>query len=123
MTPHFATHELACRCGCGLLPDPDFMAKVEKLRVRVGFPLPVTSAARCPKHNRAVSGTGEDGPHTRRRAIDLGISRQQAFIVMRAAMELGFTGMGFQQKGDARFLHLDDLPDAPGQPRPTVWSY
>jgi len=29
------------------------------------------------------------------------------------------------QKGPhaARFIHLDDLPDAEGQPRPTIWSY
>jgi len=123
MTPHFTTAELQCKCGCGMLPAQDFMAKVETLRVRVGFPLPVTSAARCPKHNRAVSGTGDDGPHTTGRAIDFGISRQQAYIVMREALEMGFTGMGFQQKGNGRFLHLDDLQDAPGQPRPTVWSY
>ena len=123
MTPHFTNTELACKCGCGLLPDPGFMLKVESLRLRAGFPLPVTSAARCPKYNRAVSSTGDDGPHTTRRAIDLGISRQQAYIVMREALQLGFTGIGFQQKGGARFLHLDDLPNAPGQPRPTVWSY
>ena len=123
MTPHFTNAELACKCGCGLLPELDFMLKVETLRARVGFKLPVTSGARCPKRNSRVSGTGEDGPHTTRRAIDLAISRQQAYIVMREALALGFTGMGFNQKGDARFLHLDDLPDAPGQPRPTVWSY
>ena len=106
-----------------MLPAQDFMDKVEALRVRVGFALPVTSAARCPKHNRVVSGTGDDGPHTTGRSIDFGISRQRAYTVMREAFALGFTGIGVQQKGDSRFLHLDDLPDAPGQPRPTIWSY
>lgn len=106
-----------------MLPQVDFMEKIEILRVRVGFPLPVTSAARCPKHNRSVSGTGDDGPHTTGRAIDFGISRQQAYIVMREALTMGFTGIGIQQKGGGRFIHLDDLPDSPRQPRPTVWSY
>lgn len=34
-----------------------------------------------------------------------------------------FTGIGIQQKGGDRYIHLDNLPNAPGQPRPTVWSY
>jgi zinc D-Ala-D-Ala carboxypeptidase len=39
------------------------------------------------------------------------------------ALEQGFTGIGVSQKGAIRFIHVDDLPDAPGQPRPTIWSY
>jgi hypothetical protein len=35
------------------------------------------------------------------------------------AMEAGFTGIGVQQKGTGRFLHLDTLE---GDLRPTVWS-
>lgn len=99
------------------------MDKVEALRVAVGFPMRVTSAARCPAHNARVSGTGRTGPHTTGRAIDLGVSHGQAHAVLSKALEMGFTGIGVQQKGGGRFIHLDDLPNAPGQPRPTVWSY
>lgn len=123
MTPHFSHAELACKCGCGMLPAQDFMDKVEALRVAVGFPMRVTSAARCPAHNARVSGTGRTGPHTTGRAIDLGVSHAQAHAVLSEAVKAGFTGIGVQQKGGGRFIHLDDLPDAPGQPRPTVWSY
>jgi hypothetical protein len=35
-------------------------------------------------------------------------------------MELGFTGIGVQQKGTGRFIHVDLTV---GQNRPTVWSY
>jgi zinc D-Ala-D-Ala carboxypeptidase len=35
------------------------------------------------------------------------------------ALEAGFTGIGVQQKGTGRFLHLDTLENL----RPTVWSY
>jgi hypothetical protein len=42
---------------------------------------------------------------------------------MRLALAKGFTGIGVQQKGGGRFIHLDNLPNGPGQPRPTVWSY
>ena len=123
MTPHFDAKELACRCGCGMLPQQDFMDKVEILRVRAGFSMPVTSAARCPAWNAEVSHTGRSGPHVRKRAIDIAVSRGNAHRLLQLALEAGFTGIGINQKGDNRYIHLDDLPDAPGQPRPTIWSY
>jgi uncharacterized protein YcbK (DUF882 family) len=123
LTPHFHKQELACRCGCGMLPAPDFMDKIEALRVACGFAIMVSSAARCPEYNAKVSKTGERGPHTTGRAIDLAVDRKRAYIVLRYAVKHGFTGIGVQQKGDGRFLHLDDLPDTPGQPRPSIWSY
>lgn len=99
------------------------MDRVEELRVRYGKPLRVTSAARCPDHNSRVSGTGRTGPHTTGRAIDLGVSGADAYRVIQIALELGFTGIGVQQKGAGRFVHLDTLPNAVGCPRPWVWSY
>ena len=120
MTPHFPDSELACKCGCGMLPQQAFMDKIESLRVSLGFPLPVTSAARCPKHNANVSGTGPTGPHTTGRAIDLQVQGQRAYLVLSAALAMGFTGIGIAQKGGTRFIHLDDLA---GPTRPNVWSY
>jgi uncharacterized protein YcbK (DUF882 family) len=104
-----------------MLPNKEFMDKVEMLRNMVSFSLPVTSAARCAKHNASVSSTGSTGPHTTGRAIDLQVSRENAYIVLKMALETNlFTGIGIQQKGGARFIHLDDLT---GVGRPTVWSY
>ena len=123
MTPHFKKAELACKCGCGVLPQQDFMDKVEALRVAVGFALPVTSAARCPDYNAKVSGTGRTGPHTTGRAIDFGVDGSRAFAVVAAAAAMGFTGLGVNQKGDARFIHIDDLGSVGTRVRPWVWSY
>lgn len=123
MTPHFNASELVCQCGCGMLPKLASVERLERVRVRVGFPLPVTSAARCPKHNAAVSSTGENGPHTTGCAFDLGVDGAKALMLIIAAREEGFTGIGVNQKGKARFVHIDDLPNAPGQPRPWCWSY
>ena len=128
MTPHFSDAEVACKCGCGMLPAPAFMRKVEALREMWGKPMKVTSAARCPAYNAKVSSTGPDGPHTTGHAIDVEVARGDAFALLmligRAnARGLGITGIGVQQKGTGRFVHMDDLPDAPGQPRPTIWSY
>ena len=122
-TRNFTPAEVACKCGCGMLPEQDFMDRVQWLRDVVGFSLPVGSGARCPAYNAKVSKTGLAGPHTTGRAIDLEVDREKAYRVMAAAPSLGFTGIGVQQKGDKRFIHLDDLPNMPGQPRPTIWSY
>lgn len=121
-TKNFKPAEVACKCGCGALPSQEFMNDVQALRDMVGFPLQVTSGKRCPTHNNAVSRTGFDGPHTKD-AIDFAVSHGQALKLVRCALLAGFTGIGVQQKGDGRFIHLDKLPNEPGQPRPTIWSY
>ena len=102
-----------------MLPKEMFMGKVEALRVKYGKSLTVTSAARCPDHNAKVSGTGRTGPHTTGRAIDLAARGSEALQIVRMALEMGFTGIGVNQKGPSRFIHLDDLEDG----RPTIWSY
>jgi uncharacterized protein YcbK (DUF882 family) len=120
---HFTRNEFACKhCGENKTPD-DFIDKLDALREQCGFALPVTSGYRCPEHNSKVSHTGLTGPHTTGRAVDFGVRGDRAYKVMELAMRAGFTGIGLNQKGDARFVHLDDLPNAPGQPRPTCWSY
>jgi hypothetical protein len=42
---------------------------------------------------------------------------------MRLAIAAGFTGLGCQQKGAGRFLHLDLIPDSYAHKRPWIWSY
>ena len=120
MTKHFTKSELYCKCGCGMLPESDFMQKIEALRVEAGFPFPVSGAARCPKHNAKVSRTGLAGPHTTGRAIDITVSRAKGYRLLVLACKAGFTGIGLNQKGDGRFIHLDDL-ETPA--RPAIWSY
>lgn len=123
MTPHFTNAELTCKCGCGMLPVRDFMDRIETLRVICGFPFPITSAARCPDYNAKVSGTGRTGPHTTGHAIDIGVRGSQAHKLLTMALAAGFTGIGISQKGGGRFVHLDDLDNEPGCPRPYIWSY
>jgi zinc D-Ala-D-Ala carboxypeptidase len=123
VNPYFTNAEITCRCGCGMLPKPDFMEKVTRLRMKCAFPFPVTSAARCPEYNEKVSKTGRTGPHTTGRAIDIGVSHEKAFMLMQRALEMGFTGLGVSQKGEGRFIHLDDLMGEDGNARPRVWSY
>lgn len=121
---HFQWDDWACKCGCGQnLTKPEHALRIDELRERCDFPIWLTSGYRCPKYNAQVSTTGEDGPHTTGEASDLGVSRYQAYKVLKVATEMGFTGIGVQQKGKGRFIHLDDLHEPEHAPRPTIWSY
>ena len=119
---YFTRDEFACKCGCGtnLIKDA-FVGRLDLLREKCGFPLHVNSGYRCPKHNAAVSETGGTGPHTTGEAADIKVDRTNAYVLLGHAFALGFTGIGIQQKGASRYVHLDTLV-APA-PRPTVWSY
>ena len=118
----FTQEELWCKCGCGMLPQADFIEKLETLRGLYGSPLRVSSAARCPAHNIAVSGSGATGPHTTGRAADFAVQGEAAVKLLRVAFASSmFSGFGVNQKGNGRFIHLDDLP--PSANRPRLWSY
>lgn len=117
---YFKTEEFACKC-CGIsVMNTEFLEKLDELRHRYGKPLVVSSGYRCPKHNKKVSDTGANGPHTTGKAADLAVNREEAYNVLKIAFELGFTGIGVAQKGTGRFIHLDTIT---GAGRPTVWSY
>lgn len=121
---HFSRDEFKCKCGCkqNLIAD-SFVDKLERVRVYLDFPLPISSGYRCPAYNAKVSSTGLVGPHTTGHAADILVDRKRAFHLLSVAEAYGFTGLGILQKGNTRFIHLDDLPNSPNQPRPTVWSY
>ena len=123
-TAHFKNHELECHCGCGQnRMDSGFMEKLEQLRVAVGFPMYLTSAYRCPDHNENVSDSGRTGAHTQGKAVDVKVSGEQAYELLKHALALGFHGIGISQSGAyaQRFIHLD-IADAPIA-RPSMWTY
>jgi zinc D-Ala-D-Ala carboxypeptidase len=122
-SPYFSDEELRCKHCKQQKMDPAFMDRLDILRRKWDKPMVLTSAYRCPVHNQKVSSTGPKGPHTTGRAIDVVVRGADALGLLVLALECGFTGIGVQQKGDVRFLHLDDLPPGPGRPRPTIWSY
>lgn len=119
---NFSEEEMRCKCGCGLLPDPVLMRHLQELRGVAAFPLPVTSGARCPRYNDDISGSGMNGPHTTGFAVDIAVSHKDAYDLLELSIGI-FTGIGINQKGDSRFIHLDMLSNENGRPRPTVWSY
>lgn len=119
---YFTHDELKCpHCGANLMND-DFMERVNALRHHLGFPFKVTSAYRC-KENELQKGRNGQSVHTMGRAIDISVSHAQAYTLLRHAADYGFTGIGVNQKGNSRFIHLDDFEGNDTQPRPHVWSY
>jgi len=113
---YFEKYEFICKCGCGRADmEYEFLKKLDGARHTAGFPFPINSGYRCPEHNNAVSGTGLDGPHTTGKAADLGLSYNGARKALTILSET-FSGIGLKQKGDSRFIHVDDL-------EPRIWTY
>lgn len=126
MSKHFTIEELSCHCGCGGIPKPEFVEWLERLREEVGFALQLSSCYRCPAHNRKVSLTGANGPHTTGLAADILVSNAKYIALFLAGARLGATGFGSSQKGKIvdRFLHLDIIPLGEKiNSRPAAWSY
>src|SRR6185312_8921618 len=98
--PNFTPEEMACHGDGTLVVDEEFMDRLQALRTKLGFPLPISSGYRSPSYNSAVSHTGDDGPHTTGRAADIVIRGSSAVKLIAAALDLGFTGIGISQKGE-----------------------
>lgn len=122
---YFHQNEFECRCKCGRVDmDPKFLELLDRLRDVYRKPLIVSSGYRCSSHNQKVSTTGPHGPHTTGKAVDFAVSGADAYLLVKIAMQMGdFTGIGINQKGAARFVHLDTLPVTGVHPRPGLWSY
>lgn len=122
--PHFLRSELSCRSTGECRMDPNFLDRLEALREEYGEPMTITSGYRAPAYNAQVSTTGEDGPHTHGRAVDILVRGTDAYRLVGLAQKHGFTGIGVKQSGVTRFLHIDDLMPADGfVTRPWLWSY
>ena len=121
----FSPKEMACRGTGKLVIVPEFMQRLTGARTVYGKKVRVSRGYSTPEHNASVSKSGLTGPHTTARAIDIFVFGGDYILLKRIAMAHGFTGFGSNQKGPhkRRFLHLDDLPNAPGQPRPWGWTY
>lgn len=124
-SPLFTPPEFACRGTGQIAVDPAFMDRLVAVRQLCGFPFPVTSGYRAPVYNLEVSSTGLTGPHTTGHAVDLGLYGGRALMAVERALSLGFTGVGLKQRGprSGRFIHLDDLSQSAGVPRPWIWTY
>ena len=121
--PNFSFAEMACQetGECGM--NDTTMDRLQLLRSLYDSPLTITSGYRSPRHS-IEAAKAAPGTHAKGRAVDIACSGVEALELLTEALAVGFTGFGVQQKGEHRFLHLDDLGlREPTAPRPTIWSY
>ena len=122
MYKYFTEDEMKCtHCGSYEM-DHDFMQKLDQLREDMGFVFPITSGYRCPNHPIEARKKAP-GAHTTGKAADIGVKGEEAYKLIEGAIELRFKGIGIAQKGEGRFIHIDDIESSPSRPRPWIWSY
>lgn len=119
---NFKIDEFACKhCGKNEISH-ELIDKLQSLREDLGFPFVISSGYRCDEHpiekNKKSPGT-----HAQGIAVDIACSHQNALKIVSAAEGYGFTGIGVNQKGSGRFIHLDIGKASASRPRPHIWSY
>ena len=115
-------HEFKCSHTGQCDMNPEFIDKLNDLRLAFGKPMKITSGYRHTSHP-IERKKQTHGAHTTGQAADIAVSREDALDLLSLALTRGFTGIGIQQKGSGRFIHLDTLKNSPERPRPTIWSY
>ena len=114
---NFKKEEFDCKHTGENQMKHEFMLKLVTLRLQFGKPLRVTSGYRDITHP-AEARKSISGAHSHGVAVDLAVQGADAYRIIQLATTLGFTGLGVQQKGDGRFIHLDIHTDYP-----RMWSY
>jgi zinc D-Ala-D-Ala carboxypeptidase len=118
--PNFKAAEFLCSHCKGEGITPALLDKLQAMRTEYGKPMTITSGYRCPQHPiEAKKDT--PGAHALGMAADIGVQGAEAHRVLALAFKHGFSGIGVQQKGTGRFIHVDVCSTE--LPRPSVWSY
>jgi len=121
---YFKANEFTCSHTGTEKMEQDFIDKLNNLREAYGKPMTVSSGYRDSTHPvEAMKKNPKGGAHVSGKAADILIERAEAFKLVSLAFMLNFTGIGINQKGGARFIHLDTIESSPVRPRPTIWSY
>ena len=117
---NFKLDEFKCKCGCELVDiHADMLDLLQEARDRLG-PIMINSAYRCPTYNAKVSSTGESGPHTTGKAIDIHVSDSQHRKLLIDFFAPRVSGLGIAKT----FIHIDLLEAANGfDMRPNAWLY
>ncbi len=115
---NFTDDEISCsHCGKHS-PSPQFtllLDDAQTFRTSSGHPLPITSGYRCPRHPIEAK-KNKPGWHSVA-ALDFGVTGELAIKLMHFFLDRGYKGVGVNQKGSARFIHVDR------RTRYGLWSY
>ena len=118
--PNFSAKEFICsHCGGDGIQEA-LLGKLQAMRTEYGKAIKITSGYRCPQHPIEAKKSSP-GAHALGLAADIAAEGEEAYKILNLAFKHGFTGIGVQQKGTGRFVHVDVRS---GQlPTPAVWSY
>ena len=117
---NFSQEEFACKHTGANGISLELVDKLQLMRDLYKKPIIITSGYRSPEHPIEKS-KDKPGAHTEGLAVDISCEKGDAYELLGLALQLDFTGIGVNQKGNGRFLHLDISKNR--KPRPTVWSY
>lgn len=120
--PDFTEDEFRCSHTGLVCMKPQYMERLQNLRTEYGHAMIISSGYRHPSHPIEAIKTLL-GAHTTGCASDVRVHGDRALRLVALAVKHGFTGIGVHQRGERRFIHLDDLPGSPNMPRPWIWSY
>ena len=110
LSTHFVSTEFDCHgsgCCSQTLINEKLIEYLEKIREHFGKPITITSAYRCPTHNRNVGGaTGSR--HSKGDAADIVVSGVTPREVAKYAESIGELGSGlYETSADGFFTHID----------------
>jgi len=118
--PNFKKSEFDCKHTGKNEMRPEFMDKLQRVRVEYGKSMTISSGYRDPTHpvERTKTVSGE---HSYGMACDVAVQGADALRLIEIALKHGFNRIGVQQKGTGRFIHLGI---GNGRfPAPMIWSY
>ena len=118
---NFTAKEFACQhCGKEGIKE-ELLNRLQALRTFLNFSFVVSSGYRC----QSILSKQKNLSLVRTLqvlAVDILCRGTEAYKIITHAQEYGL-GIGVNQKGNSRFIHLDIADHTEEKPRPTVWSY
>ena len=110
---YFKPEEFKCQCGkCGHgfdMMDKQLLEMLDKLREEAGIPLVISSAYRCPEHNKAIGGVANSA-HSQGKAVDIRCrDSHNRFKILKATFTVGFRRIEPKET----WVHVDVATDKP----------
>ena len=116
MTEFFDKSEFECKCRCGTgTVVPDLVDRIQLARTLLKQPISITSAFRCPFHNKGVGGS-DTSSHLKGLALDLKCDNSPYRHKLLAVLMIYFPRIGIAKD----FIHVDLDPD---KDQGVVWLY
>jgi len=102
--PNFSPEEIACNGDGKVMLNFRALDMLQKLRIKIGRPLILNSAYRSPAYNKKIGGA-KASKHMEGIAFDVRMDNHNPEQFERAAVELGFRGIGHYP--GSNFMHVD----------------